>query len=108
VRRSKGAGAGLSLAGGLVAAYGEYNASNGDVGRAVAVGATDTAINYFAGVFVGIAADALLGTELGATLGPGGAVAGALVGAAIGAGLAIFADNAANSAINTVADFFHW
>jgi hypothetical protein len=75
----------------VVAGYGEYNASNGDVGRAVAVGVSDIAINCGAGVLGGIAADALLGTEFGAALGRAGAVAGAVVGAAVGAGIAFFA-----------------
>ena len=107
-----GLGYGLSVAGGAIAAYGEYTSRNGDIGRAVAVGATDTGINIGAGeagsVVAGVLTDAALGTELGTALGPPGIIVGALLGAATGAAIAYFGDNAANEAINAVADFFHW
>jgi RHS repeat-associated protein len=106
-----GTGVGLSVAGGAVGAYGEWNATNHDWGKTIEVGAADTAINFGAGVagaaaggFVsGALAGGLMGAEIGAFAGPIGLVAGAVVGAAI----SMVATTVATNVINDL-NPFNW
>jgi hypothetical protein len=102
----KGATFGLSLPGGVVSAYGEWNASDHDAGRTILVGVADIGVNYGGAVVGGIAADALLGGEIGEWLGPWGAIAGAALGDLVGSAIGYFDSNTFNSLINSLANFF--
>jgi RHS repeat-associated protein len=113
----RGAGIGLSVVGGGISAYGEWNSTNGNVAKTVAVGVADTGVNLGAGVggavfgeaavgmATGLAGSLLGGTEMGAAIGtmlggPVGTVVGGLVGAAVGAALAVGVSNVVNNVIN--------
>ena len=110
---------GLALLGGGIQAYGEYNSSNGDLGKAIGVGIADSGVNVMSGyggavagefavaatasiagsVFGGTETGAAIGTALG---GPVGTVVGAVVGAAVGAALAVGVGNVVNNFINSI------
>jgi RHS repeat-associated protein len=98
-------GVGLTVAGGAIAAYGEYNQSNGNVAKTVTVGAGDTAIGFLAGAAGSMAAGALMGTEWGAAIGTfvpvGGTAVGAVAGAVIGGVIGLASSNVFNDAVNS-------
>jgi RHS repeat-associated protein len=116
---ASGAVKGLAVLGGGIQAYGEYNATNGNVAKSVAVGVADTGVNVLSGyggaafgeavvtAGISVAGSVFGGTETGAAIGtmlggPVGTVVGAVVGAAVGAALAIGVGNAVNNFINSI------
>jgi hypothetical protein len=116
-RITTGVSVGLSVLGGGIQAYGEWNSSHGDWAKTVAVGGADTGINIGASLIGNAAGPAIVaggtsvvtgllsGTEMGAEIGtvmggPVGTIAGAIVGAAVGAGLAYLGGNVVNDIIN--------
>lgn len=89
----------LSVAGGAVSAYGEWNSTH-SAAKTAAVGAVDTGIN------LGSAwAGAYAGGLIGSAIGPEGTVAGAIIGAGVSLGVGFFSsyvgDNIANDIINS-------
>ena len=99
-----GVGPALSVVGGGIAAYGEYNATNGNMAKTVTVGVGDSAIGIGAGVLGSVAGAAIAGTEFGAAIGSvipgGGTVVGAVAGAVIGGVVGLVASNAFNDIVN--------
>ncbi|SDN44739.1 RHS repeat domain-containing protein [Actinacidiphila guanduensis] len=103
----KTGGYGLSLLGGGVSAYGEWNSSH-DAFRTAAVGVGDSGVNAGAGLFGGTMGGMLVGGETGAELGVWAGPVGVVAGALIGAGAAYVGDDLLNKGIDTVSHLFHW
>jgi len=89
-------GAGLAVVGGALSATAEYNSTNGNIGKTIAVGVGDTAINVVGGAAGGVVGAMVTGAIAGSWAGP----AGMIVGGLVGAGIAYFGDTAWNSFVN--------